>query len=135
MPPLASGLAKDGAISHFVAPAHLGRGDLDYISKDKVVYSLHQKELARHSDMFRDARDVASGGAGSGPCPLEEKAVVLDALLPFLYGVGRARDLLRLKAGVALDVFETALKYQISTSVLSGMALALGCVAPATGPC
>ena len=120
--------AKLNSVSHFVAPSHFGRSDATYVSQDGVRYHLHRAQLARMSDMFHDAHSFTGDDAATSWTPLAESAAVLDVILPFLYGTGVARKISRLKADHAIDVVQTALKYQVSTSVTSGMALALACV-------
>ena len=118
------------AASDFEPPAQHGRGDATFVSADGAVYSLHRKQLARRSDTFSDAQDF---GTDAEPCKLAERAVVLDGLLPYLYGMGLADDVLRLPPDVAIDVYAAALKYQLDASVISGLGLALACVLKGTG--
>ena len=103
--PFSGSPVKLKAVTHFVAPAQYGRGDATYVSEDDVVYILHRKQLARRSDAFSDAQDF--GGGDGEPCQLAETAAVLDALLPYLYGIGLPSDLLRLKPELAIECVRT----------------------------
>lgn len=90
--------------------------DMTVASDDGVLFHVHRKNLALHSDVFADAENATRPENGDEIVYLSEHSVVLDLLFQFMYCRPQP-DLEALEFKTLASLAEAAEKYVVYAAV------------------
>ncbi|KAJ7646116.1 hypothetical protein DFH06DRAFT_1050726 [Mycena polygramma] len=89
--------------------------DMTVASCDGVLFRVHRKNLAAHSDVFCNAEDATLTGSCEEIVHLSESAEILDLLFQFMYDPSPALD--SLEFGTLASLAEASEKYDVHSAL------------------